>query len=278
MTNNKIVSFLFNEIVYNAHLQSASASAVVFLTAHIMGIPIDYIVLFLVYLSFQFIYMNDRRMHIGYDVISNKERTEHLSKYLSHIPLLLVAIFLAIVAGFVYISDYRGLLFMLSVLFLGLLYPIYFKWLTAKIFSFKSYYVALVYAVLTVLPFVSGGFSVFNRLFVFLFILFAMESLIGQIAFDYKDIKSDSTQGLRTFPVVLGRKKTFKILIYTNALVSILYIFCYQIIGTWFLVLILVNLLMNVFSLIKIFNNNRMGYIILASKFVLWVPLVLLLE
>jgi geranylgeranylglycerol-phosphate geranylgeranyltransferase len=102
----------------------------------------------------------------------------------------------------------------------GLLYTSTFKALTRFIPALKTCYVASAFAAIVFLPFAYAGINVPSGALPFAAWVF-IDAAIMQIFLDIKDIESDREAGLRTIPLLLGRKSTFQML-YVLVIISAL--------------------------------------------------------
>ncbi len=146
------------------------------------------------------------------DKATNPERAGHLSKKLSIYPLILGAYTVILALLLVSYANYMMMIFVIILLFCGIFYTILFKDLTRQIPGFKGAYIASVWALAGAFFFnfhYSMNWDVFSVL-VFLFIF--MRGIINVTFFDIKDIESDRAEGLKTLPVIWGKKRTLRFL------------------------------------------------------------------
>lgn len=259
MKTNKIIKFIVTEFVYNGHLQSIGAVAIAnFYSLYVHSINITFSFALAVYLLFESVFLFDRYTGISKDFETNKERSEHLSKYKSNLPLIITSLAILSLLLFFLKLGFLGFLVALSILFFGFLYPIFFKGLTKNILIFKNIYVAGVYSYLFLLT----SYTLAPVLMIYVFI----QNLLAQILLDLKDIKSDSKEKLKTFGVVYGKQNALMLTI-TIALLSTLFF------NSVFLVIIVVDLVINFIAIYLIYKNNKNGYLLAASKSLYWLLL-----
>ncbi|MBI1863872.1 UbiA family prenyltransferase [Candidatus Woesebacteria bacterium] len=273
----KITNFLLTEIIYNGHLQALGAVGIVYVSTVIaFGKNPSFISLFIIYLVFQFIYFFDRFRDIRKDKLTNKERSAHIEKYLKKIPFIMGIILFLVITLTLSVSNVYSLVSEITVMFLGAMYPIYFKGLTKKIPMFKNFYVGSVHALLVFFPIVFYNITPIKTLFLFILFLYVLsEAIIFQIALDMKDIEGDKKDKLLTLPVLIGFKSSLNTINILNIASFIMFLavqFIFKLNPILYL-LIFSNLVINfqISNLIR--NKKKSGYILSASKFFLWLCL-----
>jgi 4-hydroxybenzoate polyprenyltransferase len=271
----KFVEFVKYEFLFNGHLQAVGASGIVYITYELLYAVVNAKVLISVYLVFQFIYFFDRYYGYKADATTNPERSLHIGKYLSIYPVLMILYLTLALAITVIYRDLNLLLFVLLVAIFGVLYPIYFKQLTKKIFMFKNFYVSLVF---TVMPEYFGilylGGSVDSLvLTMFTFYVF-IESVFSQIMLDCKDVANDNQKGLKTLPVSIGFGKTLRFISIASVIFALMLFVLLLYTSLLNLVyLVFVGLLVNELCLYLIYRKNKYGYILAAGKYFIWLVL-----
>jgi len=276
-----VLVFLRDEFLYSGHLGSLGAAGIVYISSvFFISSKLRFVSLLIPYLVFQSIFLYDRYRGIEKDKSTNTVRTRHLLKYSSRIPLILyLQVFSVIIISLIF-ANTPSLLFSVSMLLLGIAYPIYFKDLTRRIYLFKNFYVSAVYALLVFSPILF--YSVRNanlELLIIFFIFIFSESMINQVALDVKDTKSDKVQRYYTLPVLFGKERA---LIYLkryaifSGLVFLPFVFFYNF-PALFAILVIVSLLMNLSIVTMIYKDNRSGYALSAGKFFVWFLIALLL-
>lgn len=117
-----------------------------------------------------------------------------------------------LIALLIIFSNYKLVLFIILITLGGFLYATLFKGLTKRIPIFKNVYTVLTWSLGGTL-FVPLQFSLTLSLpFIIVFIFINMKGMINAIFFDLKDSLTDSKDGLKTLPVILGKKKAIKFL------------------------------------------------------------------
>jgi 4-hydroxybenzoate polyprenyltransferase len=149
----------------------------------------------------------NRLLEVAADAATNPSRTAYIA---AHSRTLWSAFFIssgvaAVVVGLT--ASLFGALFLLVLFVCGLLYTNAFKGLTRLIPGFKTLYVALAFAALVFLPFGYAGRTIsFAALAPFAGWVF-WNGAIMQLFLDVKDLESDAQAGLRTIPLLIGKKR-----------------------------------------------------------------------
>lgn len=282
MKIEKILKSIWNEFIYGGHLQLLGAASVVFISALLLKIKISWDILLISYLIFYPVYLYNRFKEIKIDYLTNPERTQHFRKYLKFIPAVLTFAVLILISGLVYFTNTKALIFSLFLFVFGILYTIIFKRVTRKIYLFKNLYVSAFYFLLVFFPIIYYSYFsktslVISALVLGIFIFF--KAFIVQIFLDIKDIGSDRKEGLRTFPVMMGKEKTLIILSMFNFLITItvpiFFSFYLNIFSKLILMLIFtIPFDFYCYSLAK--KEKYFGYILQSGEFLLWLFLILM--
>ena len=267
-----MLKFIIKEIIYTGHLQALGATSVSLLASSYLGVPLFPKPLILgisFYLLFQAIYYTDRILDLKKDVLTNGERVAHLSskgRLYRILPLIFFIIFSLIT--YYYFSFKLTLLFSLLLL-LGVFYPLFLKSLTKYVPLFKNIYVSLFYASVPLISLVSFSEydpNIWNLAFFVFVNIFTM-----QIILDLKDIESDSKEGLKTLPVLLGFNSTVKTALVILSLFS-LYFLIYSPLN---ILMLFFNAFVIGYSLYLLNKDSKWGYILMASLPLLWLPVIL---
>lgn len=271
----KIFKFLLDEFLYNGHLQSLSGASIVYIATLILGLTPNLIPSLIIYLAFQIIHVHDRYKDIRLDRLTNFERTKHLELYLDKIPFILIFLFLVLLFFLLRVKSANSFIFISAIVFFGLLYPVFFKSLTRKLYFFKNFYVSSVYLLLPFYPLIY--YKVENQIFLNIFaVLVFLECLIGQAVLDLKDIASDKKNGYLTLGVMIGKERAINILrIIGLSLVLAIFLILINLGGNEILFfLVFISFLVNytIFSLLA--KNNPTAYLLAAGRFFLWLVLL----
>ncbi len=270
---------IYNEIVYNGHLQSLNSSAIIIFSAFLFNIKITFDFLIIFYLGFYLIYLYNRYKEIDYDGITNKTRTEHIRKFYRYIPVIGSVISVTLCTLLFVYSNILFSLYFLAIIFFGILYSLYFKDLTRKVVFFKNLYVAIVFAIVVYSPFIYYGIKIGElRVFVLSVSIFVfLKAMVMQLFLDIKDIDSDKKHKLKTLGVLVGADRSFKIVNTLNILVLLLPILFSVVLDFWpihsLFLLLLIPINYYWFLLAK--NNLFKGYLYESGEFILW-PILLL--
>ncbi len=274
---------LKNEVIYGAHYLSLGYPALFLSLIILLDLQINYLALAVTYLIPLIVYSFNYQKELGKDVITNPEKVNYLKNREKIFPYLMGFYILLLISLLLILNNHGFSLFILIILIGGILYTIIFKILTRTIPGFKSLYTSMLWAyagTFCVSFFYSLPFSTFYAIyFSFLFI----KGLINVIYFDIKDMASDQREGLRTFPLLLGVKKTLMLLHILNILA--LGILCY---GIYIKILPVYSISLIIFYLytfyyLKIGNTtddqklHKYTYLMVDGECIFW-PIILILS
>ena len=269
MIKRSFISNIVNELFYGGHLQSLGASSIIIFTSFVFDLPIDYKLVWIAYLLFYPIYLYNRYIEIDIDKETNKERSMYLYRYVNTMPwlIILVVALLLLCLFWFYRDNIVVILLTFFMLSFGFLYTSHFKSLTKYIFVFKNYYVAIFFALLVLIFQFSYELS-YNTLFILTFLFIFTKALLMQIVLDIKDINSDATSGIKTFPVLFGQYKSIKVVLILEVIISIIFAYLFFIFGNIlisYIVILFVPFV--ILSLMYIRNKNYFGYIMYGGEF-----------
>lgn len=281
---NKTRSFLnsiWQEFIYGSHLLILGTSGVIFTSAFLLDIPITLNFLLAVYLIFYVIYSYNRLKEFKSDFLTNPSRTQHIKKYINHLPFIIFCSTLTVVFLLMHSGNFWNLIFGFSILLSGVFYTKYFKKITKKIAGFKSFYASFVWALLVL--FLSFYYSLPLNLPVFLIFTFVFLRLLTNTIFsDIKDIELDKKDNLKTIPILFGKKKTLSYLHILN-----IFSFVPIVVGVFMNLLPLFSLILLIFYLYSLFYLKmigykktdvcRLSYVMVDGEYALW-PIVLFLS
>lgn len=268
--SHQFVPFLAREILYSGHLQSLGAAGIVYVAAQNLSAPIDLRHLLSVYLVFQAIYYFDRYRGLSHDASTNVSRTQHIRIYARFIPVIdVILLALALVAA---INQPLAVATLAIIAILGFLYPLLFKGITAFIPMFKNFYVAVVFALLVLIPYVFTGSWPQHGVIIWPLLIFIfIQTLVMQVLLDVKDARSDNQQSLRTLPILFGRRRTIIFalcLTVISALALVGYAQMYQLPGLF--ILSLGSLLLDLLTYIAIGLGRPFAYFMVTTKYLIW--------
>ncbi len=277
---NSIIKSLWNEFVYGGHLQCLGGIGIIYFFGFVFQVKINWHIFLVAYLVFYPIYASDRIKEIKNDEISNPERTKHIKKYIKITSKIILVLFLSLIVFLFYLKNLKLALFSLSILVMGLLYPIYFKNITKKIFFFKNLYVALFFAIAVFFPIIYYSYNLSYTILVLMFYIF-LRTLLMQFYLDCKDVKIDKIVGLKTLPVLFGKQKSLFILKTINLLITpliiifIVFLFDFP---SLIVLLFLIGILVVHLSHVLIKKDNYYGYVLVSSEFFFWLILLLIIN
>ena len=280
MSAKQIFVIVRDEFVYGGHILSLGSVSIVFTSAILLNISINWVFLIVVYLITYIVYSYNRFREYEEDFLTNYDRTQHLIRYMKYIPLIISCLVLIVIGILTYFGSQLGLISGLLLLLFGLFYSMYFKKITEKIVGFKNFYVSFFWAFLVIFL-VFYYSSPFDLSVLLLFIFIFLRWLVNTTFFDIKDIESDKKYNLNTIPVLYGKNKTLNYL---------------HIINIFSLALIVIVVYKNIFSIsflsLSFFyfysfyyiqktkngsiNVNKLSYVMVDGEYLLW-PIVLIL-
>ncbi len=276
-TNHGWISFIWKEFIYGGHLQSIGISSIVMISSILLRIQITWDCLFIAYLMFYPLYLYNRFKEIEIDYLTNPQRTDHLKAYLNIMPTILLLAILTLAVTLVYFSNSSTSIFTLLLVILGIMYTIIFKRITKRIALFKDFYVAAFFASMVFFPTLYYNHELTLSAFVFAGFTY-LKALTMQILLDVKDIKTDLKQGLLTFPIVLGKEKTLRVLKIANVIITLAIItisYYFNIFPKVIMTLILV-IPFNFYCIKQAQKNNYFGYVLASGEFILWLLLIVI--
>jgi 4-hydroxybenzoate polyprenyltransferase len=267
----------WSEFLYGGHLQSLGSVAILATVAGVFDAPFPWGLPVAMYAVSYAIFVYNRLLEVSADAATNPSRTAYIT---SNSPNLWRAFFLSSVlaAGVIIATASSYGAIFLSVLYAsGLLYTNMFKRFTRFVPGFKSWYVALAFAALVFLPFAYVGQKIpFMTLAAFAGWVF-WNAATMQILLDVKDARSDAEAGLHTIPLLLGRKRTFRVLAALTILCAVPPL-VWGAFGSYPVEIAALALapLMSLVALRMAGKGVYEGYLIESGKFISWPPLLAL--
>lgn len=210
--NRDIINILRNEIIYGGYLAALCAPCFIISTCFCLNINIDISLLLISYLLPLIVYSYDYYKDIDKDIKNNSLRAFYLKKKAKNYPYLLSFYIILLFSLLILYSNYVLGAFVLAIIAGGILYNMTLKGFTKKIPAFKNIYTAMNWAV------VGAFFPLFyysmeiNLPFMLMFIIIFIKAIVNAIFFDLKDMEDDKSKGIKTLPVLLGKKSTINIL------------------------------------------------------------------
>lgn len=268
------------EFIFGGHITSLQ-SPFALLSLNIMGGYIIHFALFVILYSLsQVIYSYNHLREIYFDTDSNPERAAFNRRNNKKQKILFVIYFIGLLSG-LFFTNLSVIALTILVLVAGFLYTEYFK--TLKITGFKNYCVAVIWSsILFILPLSQN--EAITDTFILIVFMYCLTVFTNTIFFDIKDMESDYRRDVRTFPVVLGLKKT-EFLLYVIKLICALLV----VIGVYMDVLpslFLFYLLPILYSIVYINRGFRLQdkklriltYLIPEAEFTFWLIVLITAE
>jgi 4-hydroxybenzoate polyprenyltransferase len=285
-TKNFLPTELFSsfkdELIYGGYIPALVGPALVITTAIITSMELSLPILIISYLIPLMVYSFDYYQDMDKDMDTNHSRACHFQRKRKLYPYMLGCFLVFLFILLIFFTNWMTFSFILSLILVGVLYPLGLKNFTKRIPGFKNMYTICIWAV-------AGTFSIafYNMLiidvsYLLIFLFFFLKMLPNTIFFDLKDIKSDAQDSLKTFPVLLGKEKTLKFLYLLNIAA-----FIPLLLGIYLKILPLSILILALFLFYSFYYLNKtskldgtdikMDYFIMSDcEFILW-PLVLFL-
>ena len=280
--NFVIINFLRDEITYGGYLVSLCSPCLLISTCLILNINIDIPLLLISYLIPLIVYSYDYYSDIDKDIKNDSLRAAYLKRKSKNYPFLLSFYIVLLISLLILYSNISLISFIITIIVGGILYNFLLKDLTKKIPAFKNVFTAMIWA--------SGGafFPLFyylldiNLSFIIMFFLIFLRVMINVIFFDLKDINNDSADGIKTLPVILGKKSTINILNTINIIA-----FIPLILGIYFNIINFYAVSLLIFCFYGYFYINKANsassnelesaaHTLADTEFIMW-PLVLLI-
>jgi len=212
---NKFTSFLISTSLFLA----ITGSFKVLFSCLLFNIFASRLILATFFVIFS-VYGLNKLTDLKEDTINRPERAELIKKMESVFKFSLIPSFvLALLLGFS--VDVSTLPILLFPLFSGVLYSVKFSKNLPRlkdILGVKNLSIATTWAVgSAILPVVCLLEKDMPQILLIFYFFFA-KSFINAVLFDVKDIKGDRRSGIRTIPVVFGRKRTKNLLLILNSI------------------------------------------------------------
>jgi 4-hydroxybenzoate polyprenyltransferase len=208
----KILRAVWDEFLYGGHLQCLGSVAILWTAADLFRLPFPWGLPLSTYAVSYAVYIYNRLLEVKADEVTNPARTAYVVQHRR--PLWRAFVVSSLLAAVVVLAtaSVSGAIFLGVVFACGLLYTNSLKALTRIIPGFKTLYVAVAFTALVFLPFLYIGRKIpFDALLPFAGWAF-LNAVIMQVFLDVKDMASDQRAGLRTIPLLLGKKTTFRVL------------------------------------------------------------------
>jgi 4-hydroxybenzoate polyprenyltransferase len=212
ITFNKLITFLMKSSLYIA-MTAFLLPYFSFLLDHIRP---NFSLLFASSLCIFSIYSLNKLSDIKEDLINNPERVGFIKKYKIIIIFAVIASFAASIL-ISFLQNPFSIIIMLFPFIMGIFYSIKVSNIRLKdIVGIKNFTVAVSWAVIGTFVPLAVYFSD-HILMVLVFYFFFIRVFLGSITSDVRDIEGDMASGVRTIPVVFGRKKTKIFLLLLNS-------------------------------------------------------------
>lgn len=214
----KLLNSLKNEIIYGGYLAALCSPCFIIATSLILNIKISLPMLLISYLLPLIVYSYDYYKDIDEDIKNNSERAVFLKKKADRYPYVFGFYSLLLISLLILYSNMGLVAFIVAIMTGGILYNLVLKDLTRKIPAFKNMFTATTWALVgTFFPLFYYSMNI-NLSFIIAFLFIFMRVMNNVIFFDLKDIDNDKSLGLKTLPVILGKKATINVLHVMNVI------------------------------------------------------------
>jgi len=216
----KRTNFIWEEFIYGGHWFSLSVSAFVLTVIVLLELNIRWELIAIVYLLLQTVYNYNHYKELDFDSLSKSDRTNHIKKYYSFLPILTILYGIGFVILTFYYGNIESLVMAGFLLLSGLLFTKVFKKLTEKIIGFKTFYASFTLSLLIIFIALFYKYPI-TFLILELVIFFFLRFMISSSFSDMKDMDVDKKYHLLSWPVCFGRKKFLTFLHILNFVTTI---------------------------------------------------------
>lgn len=224
MQESSISQKIISELMHGGHMPALDTCSITFTTTLILGFIPTFDLLIAAYLFTYASYTLNRKREIKQDLLSSPKRTFHIqerAKYLNWIVFISYSISL-------FIAINRSIFFfelLLAPLIFSYLYNIGSKNFVPLIgvsrfkekFLIKNIFVSASWGLVSFLTLVYFDGAISSTVFAVYFLIF-IRVFINTVFSDIKDIKSDSSIGMITIPILLGTGRTRNLLLILNTI------------------------------------------------------------
>ena len=273
----KILKAIWDEFIYGGHLAAIGPALIIFTSSKLLKMPLNILMLGLIYFITYFTYLLDRFLDIKKDNLNIRKQS--LTKRNRLIPMILILLLLFIFI-IIWNKPFEAQALTIILILSGLGYNYAFKAITKKIRGFKNFFVAIFYTITIFMLAFYNGAKVSMGLFS-LFLFFAMRIFANTTFYDIKDKRQDSLDGLLTYPNTMNEKDLFNFLTLVNlsSSIPIIYATITRHIPIYsLLILLVVPYSLYYFKLSKTRSEDiqRISYIWADGELVIWPILIIL--
>jgi 4-hydroxybenzoate polyprenyltransferase len=276
-----IFKLLKNELLYGAHLISLVSPSFIIFVSILLSLEINILSLIVAYLIPLIVYTYNYYGEIDKDKLINPEKAAYLEKRKKLFPHIVYFYIVLLILLLLVLQNIGFISFILIILVGGLLYTIVFKILTKSIPGFKSIYTAMIWAYAGTFYSIFFYDLKFNYIYVIIFMFILIKSVINVVYFDIKDIEMDKRDGLKTIPIIMGKKNTLTLLNALNVIsLFIIFYAIYNNVLPFYCISLALVFLYTFYYLEKGKTSNykelfKYTYIMADAEFLFW-PIVIL--
>ncbi|MEM2566857.1 MAG: UbiA family prenyltransferase [Candidatus Bathyarchaeia archaeon] len=206
----RTVKELARRLACEGFISALVCPSAVFLSSTVLRLPLSWDYLLITYLGTHAVLLYNRYEEIERDLLTNPTRSEYIKRHFRVLPIIIALLFLLALLIPLLQGRILGASYALLLLFLGLMYPKFFK-KHVRLIAFKDAYAAFLLSSVVILAPVYYSYPItpaFLLLFLFIFLRF----FVNTSFFDVKDVESDRREGILTLSAALGIEKTVKVL------------------------------------------------------------------
>lgn len=219
----KFLTGLYSGLVFGGHITSLGALSIVLSAYLITGVEPAPEAIAIAYLMPLIAYCINYYKELEKDALTNPERVMYLSRRVKVYPVLIAAYVILLILLLAASMNIYLISFVLALVVLSALYDRLFKGLTRTVPGFKNVFTSAIWA--------SGTFIVvfyhhldLSYAIILLVLFIFLRIFINTIFCDLKDMESDKAEGLKTYPVILGKARLLQYLKVLNGLSCLLII------------------------------------------------------
>jgi len=276
----KILKIVWDVFLYSGSLLAIGLVCTVAVTALLLGVRLTWDFAVIAYCVSLSPCLFGWYVNLKKDSLTNPDRSEYLNKQATYIPFLLLFLSVVAIIIIVFFRKYDILVFSAGLVMLSALYDLALKKLTRYIPGFKNYYISMLFTLLSVMMIVYYRTPINTSTFIVLGFIYIM-IVVGTGFSDIKDEASDRKDGLRTFAVILDRKKLLMLYSILSMFASSLIVYGvrHDILPTFAIALTLTavyNFILFYFSLKKKADMYFLTNVVCDAQLIFWLVFVVI--
>lgn len=211
---------IIESLIYSNIYLSLGAAVVAVLAAFMLGMPLNFEIIFMPFSACFLIYNMNRMTDMEEDQVNVPERVDFFKKY-GLIFVFIAALLYGFGLAIAYNRNIETFAVAIAMMVAAVLYSIF---RLKKYFVVKNIIVGLTWGLSSLV--IIAYFSLWNSLLAWsLYAFISMEFVINTIIFDIKDVNGDKKNKIMTIPVKAGIPKTKKILLFCYGILWALFLY-----------------------------------------------------